>query len=225
MNSLQQHVERLFRGYPNTTRTRELKEEILGNLEAKAADLAAQGWSEEEARQRAAASLTTLDGLMDDGMSIALKPYLSELLQWTMIYLVIAWILSIPARAVGTGLMVQLTLIGALLLTGVGYALVRLFMRGETQTSYTHIKTGRLTKAVRILWVLWALFLAIHWLDTTILRFGSNVWYGRPVEITGPYQWAVTAYSYALPVLSLVLPLAASRALRLLHRHERRDTV
>ncbi|MDR0270460.1 hypothetical protein [Paenibacillus sp.] len=40
MNPLQEHVEKLFAGYNPTRQVRELKDEILSNLEAKVAELA-----------------------------------------------------------------------------------------------------------------------------------------------------------------------------------------
>jgi hypothetical protein len=40
VNPLQEHVEKLFAGYNPTRQVRELKDEILSNLEAKVAELA-----------------------------------------------------------------------------------------------------------------------------------------------------------------------------------------
>lgn len=71
MDELKAHVDKLFERYRSTSETRELKEEILGNMAAKRDDLMAQGESEAVATQRAVESLTSLDGLVDNALLLA----------------------------------------------------------------------------------------------------------------------------------------------------------
>ena len=49
MNELERHLEKLFRHQPDTPETRELRGEILSNLQAKREDLLAQGLDERAA--------------------------------------------------------------------------------------------------------------------------------------------------------------------------------
>ncbi|MCK8485656.1 permease prefix domain 1-containing protein [Paenibacillus sp. MBLB2552] len=86
MNPLQKHVDRLFAGYPATGRIRELKEEIVGNLEAKASDFMAGGMDYEQAVQAATASLTRIDGLIDQHPLIYVNRYRLELLQRVLFF-------------------------------------------------------------------------------------------------------------------------------------------
>ena len=220
MSNLKQHVDNLFRGYRETAQVKDMKEEILGNLEAKAADLIAQGWDEENARRHAAASLTSLDGLMDDHVRIAARPFLLDLAQWTLIYLLVAWIVSIPARAVGAGMLAQAILIISLLSVACGYLILRFQSSSRPGREYS-VHTSKLTRSVRLVWILWGIFLLVSWLYMTGLHFASNLWFGRPVSINGPYEFAVIFFHYVLPVLSIVIPLIARTAVRLLPRHER----
>lgn len=70
MDELKAHVDKLFEPYQSTPETRELKEEILGNMAAKRDDLMAQGESEGAATRHAAQSLASLEGLVDDSLLV-----------------------------------------------------------------------------------------------------------------------------------------------------------
>ncbi|MFS0724071.1 permease prefix domain 1-containing protein [Paenibacillus sp. 1P07SE] len=223
MSNLKQHVDELFRGYRESDRVRELKEEILGNLEAKAADLEAQGIPADEARRQAAASLTSIDGLMDDHVRIAVKPFQLELAHWILFYLLTAWIFTIPARAVGAGMLAQSCLIVSIVGVGIWYLLLRRSVSHGGSDSWRTVRTVKVARVVRILWILWGVYIIVSWLNTSALHFGSNLWFGRPVRIDGPYQFASLLYRYMLPALSIVIPLTGTTALRLLHRHERSE--
>ncbi|WP_211222617.1 permease prefix domain 1-containing protein [Paenibacillus daejeonensis] len=217
---MKQHVDNLFRGYRETAQVRDMKEEILGNLEAKTADLIAQGWDEEDAKHHAVASITSIDGLMDEEVKIAMKPFLLDLTQWTLIFLLLAWIIAIPSRAVGAGVLAQLVIMISLICVGCWYVILLLLMRHNSD-GLRLVHRGKLTRIVRVVWGLWIVFLLICWLDVTGMLFASNIWFGRPIEISGPYQFAVIVYQYILPLLSLIVPLSARTALRILPRHER----
>lgn len=66
MNELERHVEKLFRHQPDTPETRELREEILSNLQAKREDLLAQGMDERAATEAAKRDIPSVDNLIDD---------------------------------------------------------------------------------------------------------------------------------------------------------------
>ena len=39
------------------------------------------------------------------------------------------------------------------------------------------------------------------------LTFGSNIWFGRPLNISGPYQLANIAIRFYLPLLTIAIPI------------------
>ena len=53
-------------------------------------------------------------------------------------------------------------------------------------------------------------------LSITAVHFSSNIWFGTPIEISGPYQFGVVGAAYALPWLSIMIPLLVQQAEKLL---------
>lgn len=66
MNRLKEHVDRLFSGYKESSQIRELKDEILSNLEAKVADLTSNGMEYHQAVSITVEQFNQIDGLIDD---------------------------------------------------------------------------------------------------------------------------------------------------------------
>jgi len=62
-------------------------------------------------------------------------------------------------------------------------------------------------KAKKISWIMWLLFIVVYTLFTTAIQFGSNIWFSRPVIITGPYQFVEIAIRYGIPLISIIIPL------------------
>lgn len=70
MNELRDYVDSLFIGHRKTAQTRDLKEEIYGNLEARKADLISLGTSEAKAMEQAKNSITSIEGLIDGNKEV-----------------------------------------------------------------------------------------------------------------------------------------------------------
>ncbi|MGP0584199.1 permease prefix domain 1-containing protein [Paenibacillus timonensis] len=219
MNPLQKHVDHLFAGYPATGRIRELKEEILGNLEAKAADYIAGGMEYEQAVQAATASLTRLDGLIDESPQIYVNCYRLDLLQKTLFFSLILWILTIPLRMIERTPLSFLFLVLVLLL-GILYLVLNSVWRGRALevTAPRNLHVAR--RRSRVVWLLWGLFILVTLLAITALRFGSNIWFGHQVKIGGPYQFAVLGIQCAKPFLTILIPLAFQASTTLISKHE-----
>nr|WP_239483511.1 permease prefix domain 1-containing protein [Paenibacillus rhizolycopersici] len=216
---MQKHVDRLFAGYPATGRIRELKEEILGNLEAKAADYMAGGMEYEQAVQAATASLTRIDGLIDESPQIYVNRYRLDLLQKTLFFTLILWILTIPLRMIERTPLSFLFLVLVLLL-GILYLVLNSVWRGRALevTAPRNLHVAR--RRSRMVWLLWGLFILVTLLAITALRFGSNIWFGHQVKIGGPYQFAVLGIQYAKPFLTILIPLAFQASTTLISKHE-----
>ncbi|WP_068787150.1 permease prefix domain 1-containing protein [Paenibacillus phocaensis] len=219
MNPLQKHVDRLFAGYPATGRIRELKEEILGNLEAKTADYMAGGMNYEQAVQAATASLTRIDGLIDENPQIYVNRYRLELLQKVLLFTLILWIFTIPLRMIERTPLSYLFL-ALVLLLGCLYLILNALWRGRALevTAPRNIPIAR--RRSRLVWLLWGLFIVITVLGITALRFSSNIWFGYQVKIGGPYQFAVLGIQYAKPLLTILIPLAFQASATLISKHE-----
>jgi hypothetical protein len=48
----------------------------------------------------------------------------------------------------------------------------------------------------------------------------SNLWFSRPITISGPYQFAVLAVRYCTPLLTVFIPLLVSKCYKLIDKYE-----
>lgn len=227
MKPLQQHVDHLFRRYAKDTsdQIQDLKREVLSNLEAKVADLTANGVEQREAIRQATQSLTSVDHLIDRNRNIYVFRYSLEFVQIALLYLLIAWIVILPLQIIHMGGMLHFLLLISTVVIGVLYITLLIFQR---------VKPGLLQKTAtldlqaafrfrKIGWLIWGLFILVWLLFTTALEFGSNIWFGHPVKIGGPYQFAVLAVRYALPFFSVLLPMMLHVSPKLIMKYEVRE--
>lgn len=222
MNPLQQYVDGLFARYGHSRRIDELKAEILGNLESKKADLIAAGSSEEEALKIAVESITNIDFLIDGNKEIYYGQWKLENVQWTLIAVLIGWILTIPLLLFHIGFAANLLMFLAAEAVGIYYLLLR--QRSKQGSMFfaekRYVNLPEYQKREKIFWILWAIFAVISLLATSALYFGSNIWFSRRVTIDGPYALAVVLIHYFVPLLTVIIPIAFSVPVRLIPKYE-----
>lgn len=220
------HVNRLFAHAQDTLDNRELKEEIHSNLAARIDDYISQGMSEEKAFQTAIQHIAGMDQVMSDHRRVQRVPYWTALLQSALIYSLIAWIITIPTRVVMHGSAINNLLMLVSFLVGGAYVLYMLTNRTNdpaTSVQTTVIRTHAFMQWNRRIWLLWAVFMIVLWGTQAALRFGSNIWFNRPIQVDGPYQFAVMAIAFAIPLLSVIIPLVVHRAYRIISKYEVSD--
>ncbi|MCJ8010081.1 permease prefix domain 1-containing protein [Lederbergia wuyishanensis] len=219
MNELKVYVDHLFRKYKNHRDIDELKEEILGNLEAKVSHLIAEGKDEKSAIEKAKNSITNVDDLIDINISIKINQFWFKAYQIAFLYVIVAWIITIPFTIVGIGTLMNMTLFFVILVLLVVYIIL-----GKT-LKRNNDKIGQLNivsfiKSKKVIWLLWALFIIVTWGCITAILFGSNIWFARPIHIDGPYQFGVLVARYALPFISIIIPLVITAWEKLITQYE-----
>ena len=219
MDELQAYVEGLFRKHKNTKQIAELKEEMLGNLRARRDDLIREGLTEQEATAQACQSITNINGLIDGNKVIDSTGYKLECVEWMLIYLLLAWILSIPARIVGFGGQSLFTFF-LILLTGGWYIYLKYKQKNNPAPVRKICNKNTQKKRKIFLWCLWLfLFLVISGM-VTVSFFGSDLWFGRHIRIDGPYQFARIGFAYFLPFLSIGIPLCYTSCCHITDKYE-----
>ncbi|WP_128100535.1 permease prefix domain 1-containing protein [Paenibacillus sp. DCT19] len=219
---ISRHMERLFEHAQDTTANRELKEEIHSNLTARVEDYIDQGMSEKQAFEKAIQHIAGLDQIMSDQHQVQRFPYWTAVLQSALIYCLIAWIITIPMRVLMEGKIVNFWLMIASALVGGAYLLYMLGNRERQRNAEatTVIRSTTLRKMTRIVWWMWGALILIMWGTQAALRFGSNIWYSRPVQVEGPYQFAVLVIAFVIPLLTIIVPLIVQKAGRLVREFE-----
>ena len=220
MVDLKTHVDRLFSGYKTDRQIKELKEEILSNLEARVSDLTEKGMDHEAAVKAAVDSITTIDSLIDGNKSIYINRFKLELIQTALIYVLIGWIITTPLRLIRAEMLWNLLFLFAAVFLGIT---LMLFNRNK-DASYLNetaaFNAHALERTKRIAWLLCILYIAVSILYTGAIRFGSSIWFSRAITINGPHQFSLLILSFILPFLCLIIPLLFHTALRLSKKYE-----
>lgn len=219
MNDVRNHIDKLFSKYPKTNDTLELKEEVIGNLEAEIEDLQSNGFSFEDAFQTSIREMGKLDTLIDGIKSVQLNKVLVEMMQWTLIYTLLAWIMTIPlgmfysARKTSWLLFIIVLIVGFLYL--MVYFMQRIFRDKPVRVSLLKVMTVR-----KYIWFIWTLFIVVQWGMVTALYFGSNIWFWRPISINGPYEFGGILIAYATPAITVIVPLLVNKFKKVLEQQK-----
>ncbi|MGF7049981.1 hypothetical protein J2T13_004504 [Paenibacillus sp. DS2015] len=220
MKPLQQHVEHLFSAYKENQQIKELKYEILSNLEAKVTDLIEGGMTRDQAIAIAISNMDSIEGLIDDHPQMYIHRFQVELVQIALLYTLVAWIFTIPLGILGTIRPISYFLLVIVLVLGVVFLLLNRIKNDHWLNKATTYSIESCLRYRRITWILWGLFMIVSFTATTALRFGSNIWFMRPIRFDGPYQFAVMTLPYLLPLISIIIPLIFNSALRIFHKYE-----
>ncbi|MBG9568047.1 MULTISPECIES: permease prefix domain 1-containing protein [Brevibacillus] len=207
MHSLQIHVEKLFAKYKSSRQIEELKWEVLSNLEARVADLVADGMPLEQAVKKATDQLPSVDSLVGESRSVYVLAFWQELLQRALLYTLVAWIATMPLRIWGMGISVNHGLLVLCLLEGIVYAVLLRSKRLSAAAKKSELNLRTAFRLRKIGWSLWALYMAVSFAYTTAIHFASHIWFARAVSLSGPYQFATVAVEYVLPAVSIIVPL------------------
>ncbi|MFJ8064043.1 permease prefix domain 1-containing protein [Psychrobacillus sp. NPDC096426] len=220
MNEVREHVDKMFAKYPKTDETRELKEEVIGNLEAEIEDLQSNGVSFDEAFRISIGKMEKLDELIDGVKTVRISNILTEMMQWTLIYTLIAWILTIPlsvfhsVRSTSWILFIIITILGVIYL-------ILYSIKGILQKYIMNINLFKIDRWKKFIWIIWFLFILIKWGMVTAITFGSNIWFWRPISINGPYEFAGISLMYAVPLITIIIPLLMSRLKKIIDREDK----
>lgn len=223
MSDLDIYVNHLFAKQKQTREVQDLKAEIRANLEAKENDLIAGGMSEEEAIEQAKAGITEVDSLISGNLKIYINPFKQERYQRCLIYLLSAWLFTIPLSVYYPVGKISVLLFLLSVCFCIGYIVFQNIIkkRPEAETKYINIKHyERMAKAV---WISLAVFILLCSLMTTAVQFSSYIWFRRSVNITGPYALGQLLVYYLTPFLTILCPLFVGLNVRLAEKYEVRN--
>lgn len=220
MDRLKTHVDNMFRKYKETEKIKELKAEVLSNLEAKAEDLIANGMDYNEAIEVTMANLGCIDNLIDENREIYINKYKLEYVQILLLYSLIAWILTIPLRLVGLGFFLNIILFICSVTIGSVYMKMNSKRNSEDFKAKAFINLKSSLDTRKTAWIIWILFALVTILSVTAIQFISNLWFSRPISISGPYQFAIIVLRYILPLFTILIPLSLNLAPKLILKYQ-----
>lgn len=217
MNELPNYVDELFRHQHLTSEIKELKEEILSNMVAKRDDLIAQGMSEAAATQKVKESLASIDGLVEANQLTYIDYYYTECLQTALLNCIIFWICSLPLLFTKYALFSNLGFLATSIL-GILY----LTKKKQQTNVVAFMSISASLQHRKKIWIIWSLFFLVYIGMMAALTFGSDIWFGRKINISGPYQMANLATRFYFPLLTVVLPITIGSFTKILIKNEKR---
>lgn len=219
MSDLRDYVDELFHGCGNSKKTRELKEEVMGNLEARKLDLMELGHSEIEAEFIARSYITSVDELMGNEVEVNQNSYQLEIVQIVLLGALVSWIVSIPGFFFRSLFVINTLSFFAVLAFGV-YYIYLLVSYKKKQPASKKVSLIWWSKATRMAWIVSGIYVLIGVFTTTGIYFGSNIWFRRPISIEGPYQFAHILSSYLAFLYVLVIPIIFRCCKNIWKKHE-----
>ncbi|MCH5296563.1 MAG: hypothetical protein J1E85_02715 [Ruminococcus sp.] len=217
MKDLKGYVEELFRHQHLTPEVKDLKEEILSNMIAKRDDLIAQGIDADFATEKAKESLSTVDCLIDGNQLTDISKYRLECTQTVLLNCIIFWIFSLPLLFTHYAIFSNL----GILLT-ICFGILYLWQRKQPSDIVAFLSTKASELRKKTVWFVWGLFFAVCVGIIAVLTFGSDIWFGMPLNISGPYEMANIAARIYLPLLTIIIPITFSNFTKLLMKNRKR---
>lgn len=218
MTDLKKYVDELFRHQRITPEIKDLKEEILSNMIAKRDDLIAQGFEEAAATEKAKESLSSIDSLIDGNQLVYINRYHAQCLQTALLNCIIFWIFSLPllflhyTYGVFSYIGFLLTLI---------FGIIYLMQNKKQSNAVAFLSVTASERRKKVVWIVWGIFFVVYAGTMAAITFGSNIWFGRPLNISGPYQVANIAIRFYLPLLTIIIPITISSFTKLLVRNRK----
>lgn len=218
MDELKKYTEALFAHQPQTSKVQDLKDEIYGNLLAKKQDLISQGYAESEAIVKTKDSILSVDNIIEGNQLTYINRFKTECWQTLLLYGSVLWILSIP-----TIIMARIPFSIITFFTVIFFGISYLNSKKNNQDEVAFVNGNRYKKMSRTVWIIWFIFFVVSTVTVTAVMFGSNIWFARPIRITGPYAFASIAVKYYIPAVIVLLPIAIGSFPKILANNERKD--
>lgn len=216
MTDLETYIDGLFRHQRMTPEVRDLREEILSNMIAKREDLMAQGYDEAAATEKAKESLSSVDSLIDGNQLTCVGSYRAACLQTTLLSCVLFWILSLPLLFFRFGFFSTLGFWLTLI-----FGLLYLWRIKNPSDAVAFLSISAARRRRTIVWILWGLFFLVCTGVIAAVTFASNLWFGRPVVFTGPYQFAALVMRFYPPLLTILIPITVGSFPKILYKNRK----
>lgn len=220
LKELQAYIDTLFAYQKRDSATTERKEKLMSCLTKRINDLITQGQTGGQAFQIAKASISTEEWLLNGNQLTDMAGYKTQCLYSVLLNCTLFWIFTMPLLLTRYGPICFVGL-AATLLSGILYSIN--LTKDRRRESVSLISVPEIKKKTKVVWELWGLFFLVYSLAVAAATFGSDLWFGRPVEIAGPYAFANIAVHFYIPILTVFFPITVNSFTKSLSAFEKRD--
>ena len=129
---------------------------------------------------------------------------------------IVLWILSLPLLFFPSYAVFSYAGILSTVVVGLFY----LVQSKKPAGNFAFLSVAASIRRRKRIWILWGLFFIVSTVTIAAVTFGSYLWYGWPVDISGPYQTANIAIRFYLPLLTIAVPITVGNFTKILLRNE-----
>ena len=219
MIEVSKYIDMLFSYQRKNAKTEALKEKILNEIIINVNDLLLQGVDEIDALKKVKESVTKEERLIDGNQVTDIHEYLVQCSYSVLLNCTLFWIFSLPLLFVKYApicyIGLVLTLIAAI------FYIFQSKCNKKTNT-FALVSILESKKRKKTIWRLWGIFFSVSVAVKMAVLFSSNLWFGRPIEITGPYSLINIVLPFYVPLLSVFIPITIGSFTNLLIKNEKR---
>lgn len=219
MNEVSQYVDMLFSHQRKNVKTDELKEKLLNEMIRYINELILQGVAEVEALKKAKEHITEADWLGDDNQITDIQEYFVQCSYSVLLNCTLFWIFSFPLLFVKYA---PICFIGLALTLIAGIFYIYESRKHKKASILALVSLSESKRRKKTIWILWGIFFSIFIIAKAIALFGSNLWFGSPIDLTGPYSVINIALHFYVPLLTIFIPTTIGSFSNLLSKHEKR---
>lgn len=219
LKEVQAYIETLFVYQKKTPQSAEMKEKLLDCMTRKINELISQGQTGIQAFHTIKRSISAEEWLLNGNQLTDMAGYKTQCLYYILLNCVLFWIFTLPLLFTKYALISFIGLVATIILA-ISYAIT--LKKSKSAEKVALISVSENGKRRKVAWIIWSVFALVYILAVALVLFGSNLWFGRPVEISGPYEFANIAVHFYIPLLTVFIPITFHCLTKTLPEFEKR---
>lgn len=219
MNEVIKFIDMLFSHQRKNIKTDASKEKLLNQMTGNINDLLLQGKDEVEALKIAKKNVADVEWLNADNQLTDMQEYLAQCSYSTLLNCTLFWIFSLPLLFVKYA---PICFVGLVLTLIFGIFYILKSKKNKTTNILALVSISKSRQRKKTVWILWGISFSILIITKVAALFGSNLWFGRPIEITGPYSVINIALQIYVPMLTVFIPITVGGFTNILSKYEKR---
>lgn len=218
MDEVITYMDTLFSRQRKNRKLDALREKLLGQMTGDINDLILQGTDETDALRKAKENIAEEVRLAGEYQLTDLQDYFVQCSFSVLLNCTLFWIFSLPLLFVKYA-PICFAGLAFTLVSGVCYMFQNQKSKKRSISALVSIPESRRRK--KIVWMLWGVFFAVAVMAKAAALFGSHLWFGRPVEITGPSSVINIALHIYVPLLTVFFPITVGNFTKILLTHDK----
>lgn len=220
MSKVLKYIDMLFLYQRKNAKLGASKEKLLSQMTSNINDLILQGMDDADALKIAKENIANIEWLIGDNQLTDMQEYLVRCSYSVLLNCTLFWIFSFPLLFVKYA---PICFVGLALTLASGIFYIFESKKNKAANILALVSTSESKQRKKTIWILWGISFSIMIIAKAVALFGSNVWFGHPIEITGPYSVINIALQIYVPLLTIFIPITVGSFTNILSKYEKRN--